>query len=456
MKTTTHRQTLARRRGRAAVATFTAGALALAGCAGSSSGEDTVALDYWLWDANQLPAYQSCVEAFEEENPDLQVRISQYGWDDYWRKLTASFVAGAGPDVFTDHLTRYPEFAERGLLLDLTTLESTADAEAAEFQEGLADLWVGQDGAQYGMPKDFDTIALFYDATLITEAGLSPEDLEKLDWNPEDGGSFEDTIAHLSVDANGVRGDEEGFDPENVAVHGLASNGSGGMDGQTQWSWLAGSTGWTFTDADVWGTEYNFDDPQLQASLEWLFGLVDKGFMAPYEEVGSEPNPQQALGSGRAALSANGSWMLPTYAGLEGIDLGIASLPSGPVGHPVSMYNGLGDSISSQSEHPEEAARLVDFLGSDECQIIVGEAGAVFPARPAGTEAAREAFADQGLDVSPFLDLVENQYTLYFPVTQSYGSISALVTPIMDEIYIGSREAATLTEVNQRVNDMLG
>ena len=455
MKTTTHRQTLARRR-TAAVAALTAGALALTGCAASSAGEDAVALDYWLWDANQLPAYQSCVEAFEEENPDLEVRISQYGWDDYWRKLTASFVAGAGPDVFTDHLTRYPEFAERGLLLDLTTLEATADLDPAEFQEGLADLWVGQDGAQYGMPKDFDTVALFYDTALITEAGLSPEDLENLDWNPEDGGSFEDTIAHLTVDANGVRGDQEGFDPENVAVYGLASNGSGGMDGQTQWSWLAGSTGWTFTDADVWGTEYNFDDPQLQASLEWLFGLVDKGFMAPYEEVGSEPNPQQALGSGQAALSANGSWMLPTYAGLEGIDLGIAALPSGPVGHPVSMYNGLGDSISSQSEHPEEAARLVDFLGSDECQTLVGEAGVVFPARPAGTEAAREAFAGQGLDVSPFLDLVENQHTLYFPVTQSYGSITALVTPIMDEIYIGSRGAATLTEVNQQVNDLLG
>lgn len=455
MKTTTHRQTLARRR-TAAVATLTAGALALAGCAGSSSEEDGVALDYWLWDANQLPAYQSCVDAFEEANPDLQVRVSQYGWDSYWRKLTASFVAGAGPDVFTDHLTRYPEFAERGLLLDLTTLEATADLDPAEFQEGLADLWVGQDGAQYGMPKDFDTVALFYDTALITEAGLSPEDLENLDWNPEDGGSFEDTIAHLTVDANGVRGDEEGFDPENVAVYGLASNGSGGMDGQTQWSWLAGSTGWTFTDADVWGTEYNFDDPQLQASLEWLFGLVDKGFMAPYEEVGSEPNPQQALGSGRAAISANGSWMLPTYAGLEGIDLGIASLPSGPVGHPVSLYNGLGDSISSQSEHPEEAARLVDFLGSDQCQTIVGEAGVVFPARPAGTEAAREAFADQGLDVSPFLDLVENQHTLYFPVTQSYGSITAMVSPIMDEIYIGSREVATLTEVNEQVNDMLG
>src|SRR5690606_1512833 len=196
----------------------------------------------------------------------------------------------------------------------------------------------------------------------------------------------------LTVDANGVRGDEKGFNPKKVEVYGLASNGSGGPDGQTAWSWLAGSTGWKFTNADVWGDQYNYDDPRLQKSLKWLFGLVDKGYMAPYKEVGTEPNPQQALGSGEAAISVNASWMLNTYNDLEGIDLGIAPLPSGPVGHPVSMYNGLADSISVQTEHPDESARLVAFLGSDECQTIVGDAGVVFPARPKGTDAAIEAF----------------------------------------------------------------
>ncbi|MFC7877819.1 ABC transporter substrate-binding protein [Isoptericola sp. NPDC057391] len=447
----------ARRTTATLAAAVAAGTLALAGCAGpgDAAADDSVVLDYWLWDANQLPAYQRCADEFERQNPDLQVRISQYGWNDYWRKLTAGFVAGAGPDVFTDHLTQYPGFAQRGLLLDLNDLEATADVDYGGFQEGLADLWVGQDGAQYGMPKDFDTVALFYDRNVVTEAGLSPEDLADLDWNPEDGGTFEKVIAHLTVDENGVRGDEKGFDPENVAVYGLASNGSGGMSGQTTWSWLAGATGWTFTDKDVWGTEYHFDDPRVQKSLEWLFGLVDKGYMAPYEEVGTEPNPQQALGSGRAAISANGSWMLGTYANLEGVDLGIAPPPSGPVGHPVSMYNGLADSISAQSPDPEEAARWVEFLGSDDCQRIVGEAGVVLPARPAGTEAAVEAFQDRGLDASVFTDMVGKKQTLFFPVTEEFGAIDALMTPMMDEIYIGDRDVSTLTEVNERVNALL-
>lgn len=426
--------------------------IGLAGCASPTSTDTS--LDYWLWESLQLPGYQKCADAFEQENPDIEIRITQYGWGDYWQKLAAGFVAGAGPDVFTDHLAKYPEFVARGVLLPFDSLDATSDFDETGFQEGLADLWVGQDGKQYGMPKDFDTIALFYDKNMLDEAGMAPEDLQGLTWNPEDGGTFEDVVAHLSVDANDVRGDEEGFDPNNVVTYGLASGGAGDTNGQTQWSWLAGATGWEYTNADVWGDEYNYDDPRFQASIGWLFGLVDKGFMPSYEMVGTAPNPTQQLGSGRAAISPGGSWSISSYARLQGVDLGIADLPSGPVGHPVSMYNGLGDSISAQTDHPEESAQFVSFLGSDACQTIVGQEGVVFPARPAGTEAAIEAFNSQGIDVSPFIDLVEDQNTVLFPVTDHGAEILSIMIPVMDGIYVGSREVSTLTDVNRQINSL--
>lgn len=427
--------------------------LGQAGCGAVTPSSGSVTLDYWLWESLQLPGYQKCADAFEAQHPDIDVRITQYGWTDYWQKLTAALVAGAGPDVFTDHLTKYPGFVTRDVLLPLDGLEATSDFDGSEFQEGLADLWTGPDGKQYGMPKDFDTIALFYDANMLEAAGMTPEDLEGLTWNPEDGGTFEDVVAHLSVDANGVRGDEEGFDPDRVVTYGLASGGSGGGGhGQTQWSWLAGATGWEYTDAEVWAERYNYDDPRVQESLEWLFGLVDKGFMPSYEEVGTAPNPAQQLGSGQAALSPDGSWTISSYARLEGIDLGVTSVPSGPVGHPVSMYNGLGDSISAQTENPEAAAELVSFLGSDACQVIMGKEGVVFPARPAGTEAAIKAFREKGVDVSPFINLVENQYTVLFPVTDHPAEVLSILQPALDAIYIGSRDASSLTQVNQQIN----
>ncbi len=95
---------------------------------GSSGGEEVIdtttvsgEINYWLWDNNQLPAYQKCADAFKKANPDATVKISQFGWDDYWAKLTNGFVAGDAPDVFTNHLAKYPEFVTQKQLVPLWT-----------------------------------------------------------------------------------------------------------------------------------------------------------------------------------------------------------------------------------------------------------------------------------------------------------------------------------------------
>ena len=43
----------------------------------TASGE----VSYWLWDANQLPAYQACADKFTAANPNVSIKITQYGWD---------------------------------------------------------------------------------------------------------------------------------------------------------------------------------------------------------------------------------------------------------------------------------------------------------------------------------------------------------------------------------------
>ena len=64
----------------APVATEAPAAEAPAAEAPAPSGE-AVTLEYWLWDANQLPAYQQCTTDFMAKNPNITVNISQQGWD---------------------------------------------------------------------------------------------------------------------------------------------------------------------------------------------------------------------------------------------------------------------------------------------------------------------------------------------------------------------------------------
>ena len=328
------------------------GLLTACGGGGGGAGGTAGTIEYWLWDSGQQPGYQKCADAFQQQNPGLTIHISQYGWDDYWSKLTAGFIADTAPDVFTDHLAKFAQFVDLKVLRPLDDFAATSDIQDGDYQEGLAALWKGQDGKRYGAPKDWDTIALFYDGAKLKAAGVDPAQLQDLAWNPTDGGTFEKTVAHLTIDNNGKRGDEPGFDKNNVKMYGLGSDGAGGGGwGQTQWSAFTGSAGWQPTDKNPWGTKFNLDQPAFQDTLNWYFGLAEKGYMPSFEEIGGNNpvGPDKQIQSGIAAMALSGSWMISTFSGLTDaagtkLDIGLAPTPIGPTGKRASMFNGLADS----------------------------------------------------------------------------------------------------------------
>ena len=448
-----------------ALAAVTALSLTLTACGGESEpaatnggdGEavDTSAasgqIDYWLWDNNQKPVYEQCADDFKEES-GITVTITQYAWDDYWTGVTNGFVAGTAPDVFTNHLSKYPELVSQGQLVPLDATLEADGFDVSNYQEGLADLWVGQDGQRYGLPKDFDTVAIFYNKALIEAAGVDEAELASLDWNPEDGGSYEKMIAHLTVDTNGVRGDEPGFDKNKVAVYGLGlDGGSGGGNGQTQWSMYTGTTGWTHTDKNPWGTKYNYDAPEFKDTISWMASLADKGYMPTVEAVTGQSSGD-IFGAGKYAMITNGSWMINQMFGYTGVETGLAPTPVGPSGERASMYNGLADSVWAGSDNKAAAVKWVEYLGSAACQDVVGEAGVVFPAIPSATEKAQAAFADRGIDVEPFLVHVNEGTTFLFPITDYASQISGIMQPAVDAVFTGQADVDSLDAANEQVN----
>jgi multiple sugar transport system substrate-binding protein len=449
-----------RRKAGAALAAFAALTLSLTACSGETTpsapgggGDASGEVSYWLWDNNQKPAYQQCADAFHTANPGITVKITQYAWDDYWTGVTNGFVAGTAPDVFTNHLSKYPEFVSQGQLEPLDDYLAKDGVKTDVYQKGLADLWVAQDGKRYGLPKDFDTVAIFYNKSLIKDAGVNEADLANLTWNPTDGGTYEKTIAHLTVDANGKRGDEAGFDKTKVKVYGLGlDGGSGGGNGQTQWSMYSGTTGWAVTDKNPWGTHYNYDKPEFQSTIAWMASLAQKGYMPTLEAVTGQSSGD-IFGAGKYAMITNGSWMINQMFGYKGIETGLAPTPTGPNGKRSSMYNGLADSIWAGSKNKPAAAKWVEYLGSAACQDIIGKAGVVFPAIPSGTEAAGAAFKAKGIDVnSSFLVHVTDGTTFLFPITDHASQVTNIMQPAVDAVFAGKAKADSLTAANDQVN----
>ncbi|WP_405828326.1 ABC transporter substrate-binding protein [Streptomyces sp. NBC_01176] len=435
------------------------GALALSlvsGCAkGGTAGSSAHTVTYWLWDANQLPAYQACAKDFAKENPGLHVDITQWGWNDYWTKLTASFIAGTQPDVFTDHIQKFGQFAGLEVLEPLDGL----GIENSSYQSGLAANWTGRDGHRYGAPKDWDTVALFYNRKMTGAAGLSARDLNSLSWNPRDGGTFEKALAHLTVDENGRRGDEPGFDKHHVKVYGLATGGAGDGDGQTQWSPFTGSAGWTYTDRKRWGTRYRYDSGTFQSVVKWYFGLARKGYLAPFTDYSEGANPPNAqLASGRAATAFDGAWMISTYYGSKGLDPGTAVTPVGPTGKRATMMNGLADSVTKNARNKKGAEKWVAYLASAGCQRTVGRYGIVFPATSAGTRAAVAAYRKKGIDVTAFTRPVadgKDFTTFSYPITDYAADVFALMHPAMQDIYANHAPVSGLSRTNGQINLIL-
>jgi multiple sugar transport system substrate-binding protein len=438
-----------------AVAAAAAIAISLSACGGGSTsttaGEAKGEINYWLWDANQLPAYQQCAADFTKANPDIKVKITQRGWGDYWTTLTNGFVAGNAPDVFADHLSKYPEFAAKKQLLPLDDAVAKDHVDLSIYNKGLADLWVGQDGKRYGLPKDWDTVGLFYNKAMTDAAGITAEQMAKLDWNPKDGGSYEKTIAHLTVDKNGKRGDEAGFDKNNVAVYGLGLESSGSGQGQTQWSFLTATTGWTHTDKNPWGTKFNYDDPKFQETIAWWAGLADKGYMPKLETTVGASMPDN-FGAGKAAINTSGDWTIGQYTGYKGIQTGIAPTPTGPDGKRASMFNGLADSIYAGTKNPAASVKWVEYLASSACQDVVASKGVVFPAIKSSTDKAAAAFKAKGVDVTPFTQQVEDGTTFLFPIADKAAKVDGIMNPAMDAVVSGKAPASSLTQANEKVN----
>jgi len=411
---------------------------------------EAVTIRYSLWDSAQQPAYEQCAIAFHEANPGIIVAVEQAGWDDYWNTIQTGFVSGDAPDVFTDHLAKYPEFAQKEQIVDIQPLVERDGVDTGMYIDGLADLWV-REGKRYGLPKDWDTIAVVYNADMLAAAGIDPAVMNDWTWNPQDGGTFEEVVAQLTLDANGNNGLSPDFDKENVVQYGFIHQGSGGFSGQTQWSSFAVSNGFKFTDGP-WATQYYYDDPKLAETMDWYVGLIEKGFAPTLADV-SSLGAQQLVISGVGAMTTDGSWQIGNFVDNSTFKVGFGLLPVGPEGRK-SMFNGLADSIYIGTEHLEEAWAWVKFAASPECANLVGDTGVVFPAIPSGVEktlAVREA---QGIDVSAFTEeALDPNGTFLFPITDNGAEISAIMDPTMDSIVLGEADAATaLKDANEQVN----
>ncbi len=129
-------------------------------------------LDFWAF-GREGEAVQGLIAVFEQEYPEIRVRVQQIPWSAAHEKLLTAFAGNSMPDLFQLGNTWLPEFVALGAVADLGPwIGNDPDMGGNAFFAGVAATNV-IDGVAYGVPWYVDTRLVFYRRDILKQAGFA-------------------------------------------------------------------------------------------------------------------------------------------------------------------------------------------------------------------------------------------------------------------------------------------
>lgn len=405
--------------------------LALTACGGSGSqsqgGDSGKPLTVAIWDNNQLPGLKEIIEDFTTET-GIEVEIQMVPWDQYWTLLEAGAQGGDLPDVFWMHSNYSQKFMSNDILLDLTDkVAQSSTVDMANYYQDIAELYQ-YDGKIYGIPKDYDTIGLWYNKTMFDEAEM---EYPTADWTWDD--MFE-AAKKLTKDDG--------------SQYGLALRNDNNQAGY--YNMIYDNGGFVINDDK---TESGWDDPKTIEAMEQVEEFIKAGVM-PSMETMSENGEDVLFQSGKVAMVLQGSWMLAAYRDNEytAENCDCVELPkSATTDRRVSIYNGLGWAASASGSNTENAWKLIEYLGSEAAQKKQAELGVTMSAY-IGTSDAWADSADFNLEA--YLNMMDDM--VIRPYSKSTVTWENEDNEILKEVYTGDKSMAdACKEMADQMNEKL-
>jgi multiple sugar transport system substrate-binding protein len=401
-----------------AVAGLALTALALTACSGGSGGgaasseSGPVTISYGLWDQNQVPAMQKIADEFHAANPNITVKIQVTPYKQYFTTLQTAATGGSAPDVFWMNGPNIKLYASNGVLLPLDATIKSANLNLSDYPKALTDLY-SYGGKTYGLPKDFDTIGVWYNKTLFDAAHVAyPKD----SWTWAD---FQATAKALTDKSKGVYGAAAPVEDQGGFYNTIPSAGGDVISADLKTS--------------------GFDSPEAEQGIEFWTNLIKDGSSPTVQQM-TDTAPADLFKAGKVAMFWNGSWAAVEYNGIPELKntVNVAQLPVGPKGS-ISVIHGLGNVIYARTKHKDAAEKFVAFLGSKRAAEIQADAGAVIPAFN-GTQEAWVKSAPQ-FNLQAFLNEVPT--AVPDPASKNTKAWTTVQTDVLTKVFSGQVDPAT-------------
>lgn len=413
-----------------------AASLALAGC---SSGGDTgsgsdagvaptdlaAEITYAFWDENQRAAIERNVEDFNELYPGIEVTLNVTPWNQYWTKLQTQAESSSLPDVFWMNGPNVALYGSNGMLEPMDSFVANGQLDPADYPEAMNEIYT-VDGVQYAIPKDFDTVGLWFNKALFERAGV---DLPTADWTWDD---FH-TAAKAISDALGDEG-----------VYGVSTP----LGGQEAYYNSILQAGGEIISEDK--STSGFDSPEAIEGLQLWADLVADG-SSPTPQQLSDTEGKVMFASGRSAMVWTGTWAVSQFLESEHADdFDVVDLPTGE--RKATVIHGVANSVSAHSANKSAAMAFAAYLGSEEAQVTQAEMGAANPA----FNGTQQAFVDSApnWNLQVFEDATEYAYP--YPVSTKTQEWNEVETTSMPAAFEGKKPVADVAgDVAAQMNEIL-
>jgi multiple sugar transport system substrate-binding protein len=392
-----------------------------------------------LWDQQVAAAYRESFDEFTSANPDIEVRVNTVAYATYFDTLRTDVAGGSADDIFWISNAYVAEYADSGRLMPITPSRDWEPAVVEQFT---------RNGTLWGVPQLTDAgIALYYNADLLTAAGVDPADLDDLRWGgPDD--TLRPLLARLTVDAAGRTADSPGFDPGRIRQWGYnAAN-----DLQGIYLNFIGSAGGTFSERD----RFTFDNPQAVEAFQYVVDLINRDHVAPPASATNDNGDfsRNQFLAGRMALFQSGTYNLANVAAAQ-FRWGVAMLPEGPAGR-VSVTNGIVAAGNAATRHPDATRRVLAWLGSAQGNAHVGASGSAIPAVVPAQRVYFDFWRRRGVDVRPFFDVLDGP-RIAAPGGAGFAAGFQAIKPYFDEMFLGRLPVAqALAEAQEAANAAAG
>lgn len=327
----------------------------LAGCgsgnatSGSDSGDGKVKLIFWDENSgpDRTPVWEKLIDDFEKENPNIEVEYVGLPKDEAKSKLDAAIAANDTPDVSSLQTSWLPEFSIRGALLPLDKYYK--DSELKDLvNEGSIDFnkEIVSDGKLYGVPYTQNLDILWIREDIFAENNLEA---------PETWDDFFSDAETLTKDD----------------MYGYTIRGGAGGSLQLQRLMYAYSG---ITEYVNEKGKCTVNDPKHVEFLEEYFAMYQK--YTPKSDITNGYKEMVAgFDTGKIAILHHNIGSFGEHSkSLEANQFEAVPLPKSEEGNYVAEGgNTIGISVFKNTEHPEEAWKLVEFLNSAASQSYWNE-----------------------------------------------------------------------------------